>query len=119
MWVNEKFCFFAGGVGKTWLKDKDEKSLIPVGLRERDFKMFPAKEAKKAGPKFGCNAGVLYTKANTFICLKHFFKTSVRVGESWQARVYMTVSSTLMMTVISSLKILTHEHSNHHKVHEG
>ncbi len=41
------------------MKEKDEKTLIPVGLRERDFKMFPAKEFKKDGPKFGCNAGVL------------------------------------------------------------
>jgi hypothetical protein len=48
-----------GGAGKTWMKEKDEKTLIPVGLRERDFKMFPAKELKKDGPKFGCNAGVL------------------------------------------------------------
>ncbi|XP_028409597.1 sperm-associated antigen 17-like isoform X2 [Dendronephthya gigantea] len=49
---------FPGGVGKTWRKEKDEKILIPVGLRERDFKMFPAKEFKKDGPRFGCNAGL-------------------------------------------------------------
>ena len=49
----------SGGAGKVWMKEKDETTLIPVGLRERDFKMFPAKELKKDGPKFGCNAGLL------------------------------------------------------------
>lgn len=45
------------------MKEKDEKILIPVGLRERDFKMFPAEEFKKVGPKFGCNAGVCLTES--------------------------------------------------------
>ena len=44
------------------MKEKDEAILIPVGLRERDFKMFPAKEFKKVGPNFGSNAGGLYGK---------------------------------------------------------
>ena len=55
--------YFPGGVGKAWFKEKDEKILIPVGLRERDFKMFPAEEFKKIGPKFGCNAGMFYGKS--------------------------------------------------------
>lgn len=46
-----------GGIGKTWLRQKDEKILIPEGLRERDFKVFPAAETKKIGPKFGTTAG--------------------------------------------------------------
>lgn len=48
---------FTGGIGQTWLKEKDEKILIPEGLRERDFKVFPATELKKIGPKFGTTAG--------------------------------------------------------------
>ena len=46
-----------GGTGKIWLKEKDERLIIPVGLRERDFKLMPSREVKKPGPVFGTNAG--------------------------------------------------------------
>ena len=56
------FCFIQGGIGKTWLLAKDEQNLIPEGLRERDFKLFPRTEFKKIGPKFGTNAGKIASK---------------------------------------------------------
>jgi len=48
---------YSGGTGKIWLKAKDERLIIPVGLRERDFKLMPSREVKKPGPVFGTNAG--------------------------------------------------------------
>ncbi len=46
-----------GGTDKIWWKEKDEKLIIPQGLRERDFKVMPSRELKKPGPVFGTNAG--------------------------------------------------------------
>ena len=47
----------SGGFGDQWLKEKDEKDIIPCGLRERNFKTFPSTEVIHNGPKFGSNAG--------------------------------------------------------------
>ncbi|XP_078373230.1 sperm-associated antigen 17-like isoform X2 [Oculina patagonica] len=48
---------YSGGTDKIWWKEKDEKLIIPQGLRERDFKVMPSRELKKPGPVFGTNAG--------------------------------------------------------------
>ncbi|XP_068698646.1 sperm-associated antigen 17-like [Montipora foliosa] len=48
---------YEGGTSKIWLKEKDEKLIIPQGLRERDFKEMPSREFKTQGPAFGTNAG--------------------------------------------------------------
>ena len=46
-----------GSSGAVWLKQKDEKEIIPAELRERDFKTLPSREIKTTGPQFGIHAG--------------------------------------------------------------
>ena len=41
---------------------KDEDGLIPRALRERDFVSFPAREEKRAGPKFGTKVGKIIVR---------------------------------------------------------
>ena len=48
---------YIGSSGEVWLKQKDEKEIIPAELRERDFKTLPSRETKTEGPQFGINAG--------------------------------------------------------------
>ena len=78
------------------MKEKDEKILIPVGLRERDFKMFPAEEFKKIGPKFGCNAGVCLTKnlkrdleVETSILIRNEFNQNLMSTSSYRLSTYL------------------------------
>lgn len=58
-----------GPPSKVWRKKKDGANIIPLSLRERDFKSFPAREMKKPGPPFGTKkempAKVLPKKAPT------------------------------------------------------
>ena len=65
-----------GGIGKIWLKEKDEELIIPQGLRERDFKLMPSREIKKPGPVFGTNAGkqpFLFQLLNRKALISRFF----------------------------------------------
>ena len=54
-------------IKNKWIAEKTEKSIVPSGLRERDFKSFPAKERKTKGPLFGTNVGMYgYTEMGSF-----------------------------------------------------
>ncbi|XP_064627357.1 sperm-associated antigen 17-like isoform X2 [Lineus longissimus] len=47
----------AKGISEQWLKQYDEPTIVPNGLRSRDLKSLPSKEAKKEGPEFGTTLG--------------------------------------------------------------
>ena len=48
---------YIGGLSERWLKNYDQPSIIPNGIRSRDLTTLPPKEFKKPGPKFGTNVG--------------------------------------------------------------
>eukprot|EP00794_Sanderia_malayensis_P015506 gene15506-17085_t len=47
-----------GYLKQTWIKEKDEKEIIPSGLKERDFKTFPATERRNIEADFKFKAGM-------------------------------------------------------------
>jgi hypothetical protein len=42
---------YIGGLSQRWLKQYDQPSIIPAGIRSRDLTTLPAKEYKKPGPR--------------------------------------------------------------------
>ncbi|KAL5020758.1 hypothetical protein ScPMuIL_002159, partial [Solemya velum] len=48
---------YLGGPSEKWLKNYDQDSIIPSGIRCRDLTKLPPKEFKGPGPKFGTNVG--------------------------------------------------------------
>lgn len=57
----------SGHDSEIWKSKKQEENIIPIGLRERDFKTFPTKEVKKPAPKFSSILGKNVVKVN-LIC---------------------------------------------------
>ena len=48
---------YIGGLSQRWLKNYDQPSIIPNGIRSRDLTTLPPREFVKPGPKFGTNVG--------------------------------------------------------------
>ena len=48
---------YIGGLSERWLKNYDQASIVPNGIRSRDLTTLPPREYKKPGPPFGTNVG--------------------------------------------------------------